>query len=166
MIWLKTALFSAGFVAAMFVLVPMWILGASGGPPQVADAARILAFLLLGLGFALMVWCWGSFTLHGRGTPSPFDPPRQLVIRGPYRYVRNPMYIAGVLVIVGEAVLFASLALLVYAAVFWLGAHLLVLMYEERALTRSFDGSYDTYRATVSRWMPHRAPAAESPFQR
>ena len=118
---------TVSFVATMFVLFPAWILGASGHPPQVGGASRVAAFVLLATGFALMVWCWSSFTVHGRGTPAPFDPPRQLVIRGPYRYVRNPMYIAGILVLLGDAVLFASIPLLVYAAVFWVGAHLLVI---------------------------------------
>lgn len=165
MIWLRTAIFSLGFVATMFVMLPVWILAATGQPPQVTGALRLVAATLLGVGFALMVWCWGSFTVHGRGTPAPFDPPRQLVIRGPYRYVRNPMYSAGVLVLLGEALLYASLPLLIYAAVFWLGAHVLVLGYEERALAHSFDASYDAYRATVSRWIPHRAPRSGSPLR-
>ena len=164
MIWLRTALFSSGFVATMFVLPPAWILAAAGHPPQVVGAPRLAALVLLAIGFAMMVWCWASFTVHGRGTPAPFDPPRRLVIRGPYRYVRNPMYIAGILVLLGEAVLFASAPLLVYAGLFWLGAHLLVLGYEERALARSFDAGYHAYCTTVSRWVPHRAARHESPL--
>jgi protein-S-isoprenylcysteine O-methyltransferase Ste14 len=111
----------------------------------------------MGVGFAVMPWTWGAFGVHGRGTPMPFDPPRELVVQGPYRYVRNPMYVAGVLVLLGEALLFTSLPLLEYAAAFWLATHLLVLGYEEPRLRRSFGDGYERYRATVNRWVPRRA---------
>ena len=103
MIWLRTALFTTGFVATMFVLVPGWILAGSGKPAPVDGAPRLAGIALLVLGTLVMAWCWGAFGVHGKGTPAPFDPPRQLVIRGPYRYVRNPMYLGGILAIVGSS---------------------------------------------------------------
>jgi protein-S-isoprenylcysteine O-methyltransferase Ste14 len=156
MVWIRTAAFSAAFVATMFVWLPSLILNATGRPSMVSGTLRGGAYALLGAGVAGMVWCWSSFSQHGRGTPAPFDPPRHLVVRGPYRYVRNPMYLGGILVLLGEAVLFASLPLLAYAVTFWLGTHLLVWGYEERRLTNTFGAAYRSYCAAVDRWIPHR----------
>lgn len=156
MLWIRSAVFATAFVGTMFVLVPRWILAASGNPPALTGLPLVLGVLVIAVGFALALWCWGVFGLHGRGTPAPFDPPRQLVARGPYRYVRNPMYIAGVLMVLGEAIIFASMSLLVYAAAFWLAVHLMVVLYEEPTLKRTFGSPYTEYRARVGRWIPVR----------
>lgn len=156
MVWLRTTLVAAAFVGTMFVGLPRWILAATGQPAMVTGWPRLVGLVFLGAGITVMVWCWGVFGVHGRGTPAPFDPPRQLVVRGPYRYIRNPMYVAGILVLLGQAVLFASLPLLAYAAAFWLAAQLFVLGYEERTLTRRFGSDYAGYCASVRRWVPHR----------
>ena len=155
MVWLRTTLFAATFVAMTLVLVPRWILAATGHPATGTGTPRLGGLVLLAVGVSVMLWCWAAFGIHGRGTPAPFDPPRELVVRGPYRYVRNPMYIAGILVLLGQAVLFASVPLLEYAAAFWLAAHLLVVGYEEQALGRNFSVAYTAYCASVGRWVPH-----------
>ena len=144
-VWLRTAVFAGAFVATFFVWLPQRILRFGGDPTMVSGVPWVAGIFVIAAGVALMVWCWGSFGRDGRGTPAPFDPPRKLVIRGPYRYVRNPMYIGGILVLVGEAILFASIPLLLYAASFWLACHLMVVAYEERALTRSFAPDYGEY---------------------
>lgn len=154
MLWIRSAVFGTAFVATMFVLVPRWILAASGAPTALTGFPLILGGLVIAVGFALALWCWGVFGLHGRGTPAPFDPPRQLVARGPYRYVRNPMYIAGVLMILGQAIIFASVPLVIYAVAFWVVVHLFVVLYEEPTLKRSFGTSYVEYRKDVQRWIP------------
>ena len=155
-IWLRTLFFASTFVAFALVLVPRWILGdeqqLAGGAPLV------LGVILLALGFALMVWCWSEFARRGRGTPAPFDPPRQLVIAGPYRYVRNPMYVAGILVILGQAALYRSMPLVGYAAVFLMASFAFVVGYEEQTLARRFGSEYAAYKGEVRRWIPRLHP--------
>jgi len=92
----------------------------------------------------------------GGGTPATFDPPRALVATGPYRWVRNPMYLGALLLLVGEAVLFDASVLFRYAAGFAVVTHLFVVLYDEPTLRRKFGDSYDRYRATVPRWIPRR----------
>jgi len=137
--------------AAGAVYAPWWIL-TSGG-----RAARPVAWpaaALIAAGIALYLWCLWHFATTGRGTPGPWDPPRRFVAVGPYRYVRNPMYISAALVIGGEALLFASLPLLVYFALFALAVHTFVIAYEEPTLHRLFGEEYDAYRRRVRRWIP------------
>src|SRR5439155_10264454 len=98
--------------------------------------------------------CVVTFALSGRGTPAPFDPPRRLVIRGPYRFVRNPMYVGAVLALVGSALFYACYAALGYAALFLVCLHLLVVFYEEPGLRHAFASDYDEYCRKVKRWLP------------
>lgn len=106
------------------------------------------------LGGAIALWCILAFVTLGKGTPAPFDPPRRLVVRGPYRYVRNPMYIGAGLALAGAALFYRSPSLLGYAAGFLVAMHLLVVFYEEPTLTRLFGDDYSAYRASVRRWLP------------
>lgn len=94
----------------------------------------------------------------GRGTLSPVDPPRELVIRGLYRYVRNPMYVGVSLIVLGEAALTRSRALLLYWAVFFAAVNVFVIGYEEPNLRRRFGESYERYTQRVGRWIPRRRP--------
>ena len=96
----------------------------------------------------------------GGGTPGPWDAPRRVVARGPYRWVRNPIYLAALLVVLGEAWLFASPRLLAYAAAMAFCFHLFVTGYEERTLARRFGPAYLEYRRAVPRWIPRR-PAGQ-----
>jgi len=96
----------------------------------------------------------------GRGTLAPVDPPTRLVVRGPYRYVRNPMYLGVLCILTGEAWLFASSALLIYAAAVLACFYSFVVLYEEPALRRKFGESYEQYARTVHRWWPRRPPPA------
>ncbi len=107
-------------------------------------------------GAALYGWCVWNFAAVGHGTPGPWDAPQRVVATGPYRWVRNPIYIGALLVVLGEAWLFASPWLLAYAAAMAVCCHLFVTGYEERALRRRFDGSYLEYRQAVPRWIPRR----------
>jgi protein-S-isoprenylcysteine O-methyltransferase Ste14 len=106
------------------------------------------------LGVTGLLHCFARFALEGRGTPAPVAPTETLVISGLYRYVRNPMYVAVVSVIVGQAVLFGSVPLLGYAAIVWLCFHLFVFVYEEPTLSRQHGQANDRYRAAVPRWLP------------
>jgi protein-S-isoprenylcysteine O-methyltransferase Ste14 len=116
---------------------------------------RWLGLLPISVGVAMVVWCIWDFTVFGRGTLAPVDPPRQLVVRGPYRCVRNPMYVGVVSILLGEALLFQSFPLVVYTIFFFVAAHCFVVLYEEPVLRRKFGESYAAYCHRVHRWWPH-----------
>jgi protein-S-isoprenylcysteine O-methyltransferase Ste14 len=110
------------------------------------------------VGLAGLVESFGRFAIHGRGTPAPVMPPTRLVVTGLYRYVRNPMYVAVLWIVVGQALFFGSRELLAYAALFWVTVHVWVLVYEEPALRARFGADYAAYCAAVRRWWPRLSP--------
>jgi protein-S-isoprenylcysteine O-methyltransferase Ste14 len=122
----------------------------------------LLGLLCIVLGIGLLAACIAEFARRGRGTLSPVDPPRHLVVRGLYRYVRNPMYLSVTAIILGEALLMRSWPLAFYWAVFFTCVNIFVIGYEEPALRRQFGASYDEYRQQVGRWIPrlHKATVA------
>ena len=140
------------------VYAPWWILTHGDTTPEgrVWPAVAVIA-----LGAALYLWCVSLFATVGRGTPGPWDAPRRFVAVGPYRWVRNPIYIAALLVVVGEAWLFLSLPLLLYAGGLAVGVHLFVIGYEEPTLRRRFGDEYTAYQRNVGRWLP-RPPRRDS----
>jgi protein-S-isoprenylcysteine O-methyltransferase Ste14 len=99
--------------------------------------------------------CVIAFVTEGRGTPAPFDPPREFVGNGPYRFARNPMYIGGIAVLAGAGLALASLTILLLAVFALIASHLFVVFYEEPALTQRFGDSYLRYKAAVNRWLIH-----------
>jgi protein-S-isoprenylcysteine O-methyltransferase Ste14 len=109
----------------------------------------------MAFGVALYLSCLWDFTLTGRGTPAVWDPPVVFVSKGLYRFVRNPMYLAIVGILVGEALFFQSVTLGWMAAGIAAGFHVFVVFYEEPALKRRFGSSYERYCSKVSRWLPH-----------
>lgn len=111
---------------------------------------------LMVLGSMLVLWCVAAFVVQGRGTPAPFDPPRLLVPKGPYRWVRNPMYLGALLVLIGFGAWHTSLAMVLFAVPVAAVAHLFVVLYEEPSLERRFGLPYVAYRALVNRWVPKR----------
>jgi protein-S-isoprenylcysteine O-methyltransferase Ste14 len=113
------------------------------------------ALAVIAAGAAVYVWCVWNFAAVGQGTPGPWDAPSRVVAAGPYRWVRNPIYIAALAVVTGEAWLFGSLRLLAYAGLMAVFFHLFVTGYEERTLSRRFGRSYLAYRRAVPRWIPH-----------
>lgn len=117
-----------------------------------------LGGLLLALGAVLLLDCFARFAMRGRGTPAPIAPPQRLIVTGAYRRVRNPMYVAVVSLILGQAALFASLPVLFYGLVVWAGFHAFVLGYEEPTLRRQFPQDYAAFTAAVPRWIPRLTP--------
>ncbi len=115
---------------------------------------QLFGLLCLLFGAVILAACIFEFARSGRGTLSPVDPPRRLVVRGLYRFVRNPMYLGVTAIVLGEAVWAWSLALGIYLAVWLAGANLFVVGYEEPTLRRQFGSSYDEYLRHVGRWMP------------
>ena len=114
-----------------------------------------LALALLGTGAVIYAWCIEHFAVTGRGTPAPIDAPKKLVIRGPYRYSRNPMYVGVLSVIVGWSVMFGAINLFIYALCVGTCFHLFVVLYEEPHLRRLFGHEYQAYYKKVNRWLPH-----------
>jgi protein-S-isoprenylcysteine O-methyltransferase Ste14 len=115
---------------------------------------QIVGGLCVLVGSAVYLWCLWDFAVFGRGTPAPIDAPKRLVVQGPYRYVRNPMYVGVLLVIVGWSTLFQSWPIARYAIGAALFVHLFVILVEEPSLQRRFGDDYDRYREAVGRWIP------------
>ena len=151
---LRNLLFTVVVPGTAAVFAPWWVL-TSGG--SILKPVAWPAIAAIALGGALYLSCLWVFATVGRGTPGPWDAPRRFVAVGPYRWVRNPMYIAVLLVVLGEAALFLSLPLLLYAGLLAVGFHLFVIAYEEPTLYESFGDTYLAYRRTVPRWVP-RSP--------
>lgn len=150
------AFIAPGSVAGLVpYLITRWRLGDAFFD---VEASRWIGALLLGVGVAVLAEAFTRFVRQGRGTPAPVAPPERLVVSGPYRYVRNPMYLAVLAGVSGQALLFGSRELLVYAAVVALGFHTFVVLYEEPTLRRRFGATYDAYRAHVPRWLPRLRP--------
>jgi protein-S-isoprenylcysteine O-methyltransferase Ste14 len=145
------------------VLLP-WLVARWFPDPSVTGPWRLAGLLLILPGAVIVVDSFVRFVRQGRGSPAPVAPPDRLVVSGLYRYVRNPMYVGILAIVIGEALLWGRLALLPYAAVLWLAFHLFVTLYEEPVLRRRFGASYDTYQRSVPRWIPRLTPApAEHP---
>jgi protein-S-isoprenylcysteine O-methyltransferase Ste14 len=144
------------FTALLLIYLPSRVLLWSGiVRPTTMHAPQIAGLIIATIGAAIAVWCIVTFVRIGKGTPAPFDPPRRLVVRGPYRFVRNPMYIGGALALVGAVLFYRSLFLLAYGCIFLLGACLFVHFYEEPTLRRTFGPDYEAYCHRVHRWLPH-----------
>lgn len=143
------------FIALLLIYLPARVLFWSGvSRPAAIDAPQITGMIVGAMGAAIALWCIFTFVWVGKGTPAPFDAPRRLVIRGPYRYVRNPMYIGATLALCGAALFYRSGALLAYGAAFILTCHLFVIVYEEPTLRRTFGPEYEAYCHRVRRWWP------------
>jgi protein-S-isoprenylcysteine O-methyltransferase Ste14 len=151
----RTITYAALFIGFVLVYVPDRLLSWSGVVRPAAIELPQVAGITVGFaGAVLALWCISIFAWVGRGTPAPFDPPRRLVIRGPYRRVRNPMYIGAGLALTGAALFYGSLLILGYAILFFLAAHLFVVLYEEPVLRRTFGQEYGEYSGRVGRWLP------------
>ena len=119
---------------------------------------RVLGAILLVAGLMALIRAFVRFVMEGLGTPAPIADPDRLVVGGVYRYVRNPMYVAVVAAIVGQALLFGQLGLLIYAVAVWLLVAAFVHLYEEPTLTRRFGADYEAYRRAVPAWWPRLRP--------
>ena len=139
--------------AGLFALyIPLAVLRT--GPKMETGMFSFLAIPVWLLGGWIVLQCFWDFTMQGRGTPLPADPPRKLIISGFYRYVRNPIYVGVVLIFLGHFLWFGYWALLMYAIVSFLGVHAFVVLYEEPTLKRKFGPSYEDYLKRVPRWIP------------
>jgi protein-S-isoprenylcysteine O-methyltransferase Ste14 len=121
-------------------------------------AFRVIGSILIAAGMGLLLETFLRFALQGIGTPAPIFPTRHLVVTGSYRYVRNPMYVAVISLILGQGLIFADIRILVYGLCAWLLTHLFVITYEEPTLRRSFPDDYAVFSAHVPRWIPRLTP--------
>lgn len=152
---LKTAIFTIIMPGSITGLFPYLIISSQVSRlPLPFGLQQYTGGIFILTGISIYVWCALDFALAGKGTPAPIDPPKNLVIRGAYRYVRNPMYVAVMAVLIGESLFFASSALLMYAATVFVGFNLFVILYEEPVLTGKFGELYKDYCERVPRWLP------------
>jgi protein-S-isoprenylcysteine O-methyltransferase Ste14 len=152
---IRAITYAALFIGFVLVYLPSRFARWSGiVEPATSGPVQIAGMILVAIGTLIALWCVLTFVFIGKGTPAPFDPPRRLVIRGPYRFVRNPMYIGAGLTIAGAAVFYESLSILCYTALFFLITHLFVVFYEEPTLRRMFGDDYEAYLRRVRRWVP------------
>lgn len=149
---LKTLIFTVFVPGTVTVAIPYWLLPA--GAEFSLAGWRLIGLVPIALGAVFYLRCAWDFASVGRGTPAPIDPPKVLVVRRLYRLVRNPMYVGVLLILFGEAVVFASRVLVRYALVVWLLFHLFVIIYEEPTLKEKFGAAYEDYCKAVPRWIP------------
>jgi protein-S-isoprenylcysteine O-methyltransferase Ste14 len=153
---LRAITYSSLFIGFLLVYLPARVLSWTGiGRPTATEGPQLIGMIVGAAGAAIALWCIATFVNTGRGTPAPFDPPRRLVMRGPYRCVRNPMYIGAGLALAGAALFYKSISLLAYASIFLLATPLFVIGYEEPRLRRNFGPEYEAYCHRVGRWTPH-----------
>ena len=164
MVALKTLIFSILVPGTVAFVIPWLLLKPPWGMVLLFPSVWMSGFLPLLLGVGLYLWCAYAFTFIGKGTPAPIDAPKFLVKEGPYQWVRNPMYLAVLSMVIGEALLFRSFLLVGYALLVGAVVHVFVVFVEEPSLRDQFGESYETYLRTVPRWPCVRtaSPASRS----
>ena len=152
---IKTLIFTILVPGMLAVLIPYRLASspaAQGALPL--GTFRYFGFVFIVAGAMIYFWCAWDFAFAGKGTPAPIDPPKELVVRGLYKRVRNPMYIGVLSLVLGQAVWFEAVTLFAYGGLVFLLFSAFVFFYEEPALTRKFGDSYKRYCQTVPRWFP------------
>ena len=161
----ETLIASFGTLLFLLLIIPFWLIWI---PHRILLSSeniyrfdigiyRHLGLAPIVLGVIIYLICSGSFVFVGKGTPIPFTPTKELIVTGIYRFVRNPLYIAGVLVLAGEAILFQSLGIFIYCLI-TCGIINVVVRIEETRLAEQFGAKYEEYRKSVPRWIPRFKP--------
>jgi protein-S-isoprenylcysteine O-methyltransferase Ste14 len=154
-VFFRAVVYASFFIGILLIYVPSALVSWSCPIcPEEIHASQIVGLVIGTMGAVVGIWCVFTFVFVGKGTPAPFDPPRRLVVRGPYRFVRNPMTLGGFLALIGAALVCRSWRLAGFAALFILATHLFVVWYEEPTLRRTFGAAYDAYCRRVRRWLP------------
>lgn len=151
LLFLKNLAFTILVPGSVAIFVPLYVFPHA---PAELSARGVGGAMLLLAGASIYGWCLWDFATAGGGTPAPVDPPRKLVVRGLYRYTRNPMYLGVLGVVAGWAALFGSPALAIYGLGMAACFHLFVVLYEEPHLRRTFGSEYEQYCSGVGRWLP------------
>lgn len=121
-----------------------------------ADWVKPIGIVLMALGVTLALACAAVFVTRGRGTPAPFDPPQEFVVYGPYRWVRNPMYVGGLTLLLGFALFHASAAMVLFTAFAAFVVQIFIVGFEEPQLEQRFGENYLQYKRDVGRWLPKK----------
>ena len=150
LLFVKSIVFTAIVPGTVAVMLPLWIID---GVWTETLWLFLLGLLYLSSGLGIYSGCVWDFIKYGKGTPAPIDAPKHLVVRGLYRYSRNPMYVAVLLVILGWTLVYSSKALLLYWAVVAICFHMMVVFYEEPILQKLFGHSYIDYKNSINRWV-------------
>jgi len=161
----ETLIASLGTLFFLFLIIPFFLIWIPRrillSPENIyrfdIGVYRYFGLAPIVLGVVIYILCSGSFVLIGKGTPIPFTPTKELIVTGLYRFVRNPLYIAGVLVLAGEAILFQSVGIFIYCLVMFGVFYFHVLM-EETLLAEKFGVTYEQYCKSVPRWIPKLKP--------
>lgn len=153
---LKTFIIGGTFIMCLWIGLPFLIhkfIDPLFSSAVFIKPLRWLGMLLSGLGYCLAVWCVMLFIKEGKGTPLPFVGPKRLIIKGPYRFVRNPMVLGTVLFLIGDSVLLGSAGIFIYAIAVFAVMHIFILV-EERSLLKRFGIEYSSYYDKTPRWCP------------
>ncbi len=151
----RALVYASLFVGFLFIYLPGRLLSWTGiHRPASMAWPQIAGLIVATTGAIIALWCVCAFVWIGKGAPAPFDPPRRLVVRGPYRRVRNPMYLGAAFFLGGVGLFYHSAAVALYGLALLAVAHLIVVLYEEPALRRSFGAQYEEYCRRVPRWRP------------
>ena len=157
MLSLKSAIATILVPGTACFLVPYVILTATHVPlTPPFGILQIAAIFIAGIGLWMVVWVTTAFVRQGQGTPIPINPPTRLVVSGLYRYVRNPMYVGAVLIVLAEVIYFRSAWLVLYAVGLWAALHTALVIFEEPQLKQRFGADYEQYLKTVPRWIPKK----------
>ncbi len=154
--FLKHLLWTTLCPGTVTLLIPWLLLADDASGFHSSGWTHWLGLFMIGAGCIVLFSCILMFARFGKGTLSPFDPARHLVIKGLYRYVRNPMYIGVLIILLGEALTFQSVTLLGYAGIVFVVFNAFILLYEEQYLRRQFGAQYDHYCKRVRRWVPRK----------
>jgi protein-S-isoprenylcysteine O-methyltransferase Ste14 len=154
-LWVRSVVFALLLPGTVVLVVPMILASNDGGHVEIG-AWNWLGTPLVAIGAAALCWCIADFARHGQGTLAPVDPPRFVVRSGLYRHVRNPMYVAVVTTLVGEALLLESAWIAAWTALVFLLVNAFVRGYEEPTLRATFGEDYEHYMRTTPRWIPRR----------
>ncbi len=155
MLFIKNALFTIVVPGAVTVLGPTLLIPLGPWPFafELGDL-RFLGLIPTVFGVSIYLSTIFDFAKVGRGTPAPFDPPKMLIVRGLYKFVRNPMYVGVLTVLLGEMIYFESATLLIYMGFVFLAISIFVKLYEEPTLEKLFGESYLEYTRVVPPWLP------------
>jgi protein-S-isoprenylcysteine O-methyltransferase Ste14 len=165
----ETLIASFGTIVFLLLIIPFWLIWI---PNKILSSPNHIYLFDLGvyrylglapilLGVVIYIFCSGCFLLVGKGSPILFTPTKKLVVKGLYRFVRNPLYIAGVLVLVGEAILFQSIGIFIYCLAV-LGFMIVIVFMEETLLSEKYGDRYEKYCKSVPRWIPRLTPYQEN----